>query len=65
MARAALDRCLEGVTVPVIVHLCYGYPGGAGLQHQYTYPELLDRLMQTASQVSRWSSGAATTIRRC
>jgi 5-methyltetrahydropteroyltriglutamate--homocysteine methyltransferase len=29
------------------VHLCYGYPGGAELQHQYTYPELLDRLMQT------------------
>jgi 5-methyltetrahydropteroyltriglutamate--homocysteine methyltransferase len=44
---AALDRCLQGVTVPVIVHLCYGYPGGASLQHQYTYPELLDRLMET------------------
>ena len=25
--RRALDRCLEGVTVPTIVHLCYGYPG--------------------------------------
>jgi 5-methyltetrahydropteroyltriglutamate--homocysteine methyltransferase len=44
---AALDRCLQGVTVPTIVHLCYGYPGGAALQHNYTYPELLDRLMQT------------------
>jgi 5-methyltetrahydropteroyltriglutamate--homocysteine methyltransferase len=43
----ALDRCLDGVRVPTIVHLCYGYPGGAGLQHHYTYPELLDRLMQT------------------
>ncbi len=43
----ALDRCLEGVNVPTVVHLCYGYPGGAELQHQYTYPELLDRLMQT------------------
>lgn len=43
----ALDRCLDGITVPVIVHLCYGYPGGASLQHNYTYPELLDRLMQT------------------
>jgi 5-methyltetrahydropteroyltriglutamate--homocysteine methyltransferase len=43
----ALDRCLDGVTVPTIVHLCYGYPGGAELQHHYTYPELLDRLMQT------------------
>src|SRR5262249_38186339 len=40
-------RCLEGVTVPTIVHLCYGYPGGAALQHHYTYPELLDRLMTT------------------
>jgi 5-methyltetrahydropteroyltriglutamate--homocysteine methyltransferase len=45
---AALDRCLQGVTVPTIVHLCYGYPGGeTALQHHYTYPELLDRLMQT------------------
>jgi 5-methyltetrahydropteroyltriglutamate--homocysteine methyltransferase len=44
---AALDRCLQGVTVPTVVHLCFGYPGGAGLQHHYTYPELLDRLMQT------------------
>ncbi len=33
--------------MPTVVHLCYGYPGGAELQHQYTYPELLDRLMQT------------------
>jgi 5-methyltetrahydropteroyltriglutamate--homocysteine methyltransferase len=43
----ALDRCLEGVTTPTVVHLCYGYPGGAELQHHYTYPELLNRLMQT------------------
>jgi 5-methyltetrahydropteroyltriglutamate--homocysteine methyltransferase len=43
----ALDRCLEGVTAPAVVHLWYGYPGGAELQHHYTYPELLDRLMQT------------------
>ena len=43
----ALDRCLEGVTVPTLVHLCYGYPGGLYQQHNYTYPELLDRLMQT------------------
>ena len=44
----ALERCLEGVTVPTIVHLCYGYPGVAGDQHGYTYPELLDLLMQTS-----------------
>jgi 5-methyltetrahydropteroyltriglutamate--homocysteine methyltransferase len=43
----ALDRCLEGVNVPTLVHLCYGYPGGSTRQHHYTYPELLDRLMQT------------------
>jgi 5-methyltetrahydropteroyltriglutamate--homocysteine methyltransferase len=24
----ALDRCLEGIQTPTIVHLCYGYPGG-------------------------------------
>ncbi len=42
----ALDRCLEGIDVPTIVHLCYGYPGGGG-QHQYEYPELLKELMKT------------------
>jgi len=43
----ALDRCLEGITVPTVVHLCYGYPGGAGHQHEYEYPELLEELMKT------------------
>ena len=43
----ALDRCLDGITVPVIVHLCFGYPGGAGLQHEYEYPDLLAALMET------------------
>ena len=43
----ALDRCLEGIHTPTIVHLCYGYPGGAGHQHEYEYPELLEALMKT------------------
>jgi 5-methyltetrahydropteroyltriglutamate--homocysteine methyltransferase len=43
----ALDRCLQGVTVPTFVHLCFGYPGGQALQHHFTYPELLDALMKT------------------
>jgi 5-methyltetrahydropteroyltriglutamate--homocysteine methyltransferase len=43
----ALDRCLEGVRVPTFVHLCFGYPGGLALQHQFAYPELLDALLQT------------------
>lgn len=44
----ALDRCLEGITVPTVVHLCYGYPGGnPHRQHEYTYPELLEELMKT------------------
>jgi len=43
----ALDRCLEGITVPTLLHLCYGYPGGAGQQHEYEYPELLEELMKT------------------
>ena len=41
----ALDRCLEGIHIPTIVHLCYGYPGGG--QHEYEYPELLEELMKT------------------
>jgi 5-methyltetrahydropteroyltriglutamate--homocysteine methyltransferase len=45
--RRALDRCLEGLTVPTIVHLCYGYPGGEALQHEYGYPELLHLLMES------------------
>ena len=43
----ALDRCLEGIRVPTIVHLCYGYPGGAGQQHEYEYPDLFEQLMTT------------------
>jgi len=43
----ALDRCLDGIHVPTVVHLCYGYPGGAGTQHEYEYPELLAELMKT------------------
>ena len=43
----ALDRCLEGINIPTVVHLCYGYPGGAGQQHEYEYPELLTELMKT------------------
>lgn len=44
----ALDRCLEGVTVPTIVHLCYGYPSPTeARQHLLDYPELLKLLMQT------------------
>jgi 5-methyltetrahydropteroyltriglutamate--homocysteine methyltransferase len=42
----ALDRCLEGIHVPTMVHLCYGYPGG-GQQHEYEYPELLEELLKT------------------
>jgi 5-methyltetrahydropteroyltriglutamate--homocysteine methyltransferase len=43
----ALDRCLEGITVPTVVHLCYGYPGTGDDQHHYKYPELLEALMET------------------
>lgn len=43
----ALDRCLEGVAVPTVVHLCYGYPGTGEPQHEYRYPALLDMLMET------------------
>ena len=45
----ALNRCLEGVTIPTLVHLCYGYPGGdrGGGQHEYTYPPLLEMLLKT------------------
>ena len=44
---AALDRCLDGITVPTVVHLCYGYPGGGVRQHEYKYEDLLPRLMDT------------------
>ncbi len=44
---AALERCLDGISIPTIAHLCYGYPGSAGHQHEYEYPELLERLMKT------------------
>ena len=43
----ALDRCLEEVNIPTIVHLCYGYPGGGSRQHEFEYPELLEHLVKT------------------
>jgi 5-methyltetrahydropteroyltriglutamate--homocysteine methyltransferase len=46
-ATKALDRCLDGVTMPSFVHLCYGYPGGLALQHHLTYPDVLEELMRT------------------
>ena len=44
----ALDRCLQGITVPTLVHLCYGYPGlGRPPQHEYKYSGILPELMKT------------------
>ena len=43
----ALDRCLEGIKVPTLVHLCYGYPGTGVPQHQYEYSGVLPELMKT------------------
>ena len=43
----SLERCLQGVTIPTIVHLCYGYPGTGPKQHEYLYDGLLPLLMQT------------------
>lgn len=43
----ALDRCLEGITVPTLVHLCYGYPGTGVPQHEYEYTGVLPELMKT------------------
>jgi 5-methyltetrahydropteroyltriglutamate--homocysteine methyltransferase len=45
----ALDRCLEGITVPTLVHLCYGYPGTmtGPRQHEYKYSGILPELMKT------------------
>ena len=43
----ALDRCIKGIYTPTLVHLCYGYPGVNGQQHEFEYPKLLDMLMKT------------------
>ena len=44
----ALDLCLDGITVPTLVHLCYGYPGGERPpQHEYEYSAVLPELMKT------------------
>jgi 5-methyltetrahydropteroyltriglutamate--homocysteine methyltransferase len=44
----ALDRCLDGITIPTLVHLCYGYPGGdQPPQHEYEYTQVLPELMKT------------------
>ena len=43
----ALDRCLEGVTVPTVVHLCFGYPSATRRQHEFGYADVLGELLQT------------------
>lgn len=45
----ALDRALDGITVPTVVHLCYGYPdtGRGRQQYEYRYEVLLPMLMET------------------
>lgn len=44
----ALDRALEGIKIPTLVHLCYGYPGtGNSPQHEYQYTGVLPELMKT------------------
>jgi len=43
----ALDRCLDGITVPTLVHLCYGYPGTGVPQHEYEYTGVIPELMKT------------------
>jgi 5-methyltetrahydropteroyltriglutamate--homocysteine methyltransferase len=44
----AIDRCLDGITIPTLVHLCYGYPGGdQPPQHEYEYTQVLPELMKT------------------
>ncbi len=67
----ALDRCLDGITVPTVVHLCYGYPGGGERQHQYKYEDLLPLLMADAHRrfhrrirPQRIRSTGAQTVRR-
>ena len=46
--QRALDRCLEGLHIPSIVHLCYGYPGTGPKQHEHRYDGLLPLLMETS-----------------
>ena len=53
-AGARTADVFEGVRVPTFVHLCFGYPGGMALQHQFAYPELLAELLRDpASAASR------------
>lgn len=40
----ALARCVQGLRIPTLVHLCYGYPGAGALQHEHGYAELLAML---------------------
>ena len=42
--KRALERCLEGIHIPTLLHLCYGYPGGGGRQHDQLRPFPVGRL---------------------
>jgi 5-methyltetrahydropteroyltriglutamate--homocysteine methyltransferase len=53
IAVKAINRALEGVTVPTVVHLCFGYAALVGGEHKTTGYSFLPELANcTASQIS-------------
>ena len=53
---SALDRGLEGITVPTIIHLCYGYPLAGASQYEYEDPDALLLEVRDAGSMGSWSS---------
>ena len=52
IAVAAIDRALDGLTVPTVVHLCFGYAAVVGPDKPGAYPFLEQLAACAASQIS-------------
>jgi 5-methyltetrahydropteroyltriglutamate--homocysteine methyltransferase len=52
VAVAAIDRALEGLTVPTVVHLCFGYAAVVGDEKPSAYPFLEQLAACSAAQIS-------------
>jgi 5-methyltetrahydropteroyltriglutamate--homocysteine methyltransferase len=52
IAVAAIDRALEGLTVPTVVHLCFGYAAVVGDEKPSAYPFLEELAACAAAQIS-------------
>jgi 5-methyltetrahydropteroyltriglutamate--homocysteine methyltransferase len=64
MQAAGIDRALEGITVPTVVHLCFGYAAGIKMDNPIGY-SFLPELERCRAPRSRSRPPSRGSISRC